>query len=325
MAVAAPPESAGSVPPHNEEAEASVLGAILLTEQALDGVLLEIGLRPEHFYRPRHQHIFEAMIRLKEKADPEAVDALTVSDDLRSQGVLEEAGGEAYVHSLPTVVPAVGAVLDYARIVRDDALMRGILETTRQIQTEVLAHRGEPRELIERAEAALFRIGHEGGMAEMRIDRVGPPRGDRQARGALAQGHRPHRHPVRLHGHRRPDRRLPARQPDRARRAALDGQEHARHQHRRERRHRARQVGRPVLARDVRDRARAPLHRLPGQGLERRPAQGPRQGRPLAEGAARRREARAPRRSSSTTRATSACSRCAPRRAACTPGTAASG
>jgi replicative DNA helicase len=168
VAVAVPPESAGSVPPHNEEAEASVLGAILLTEQALDGVVLEIGLKPDHFYRPRHQRIFEAMIRLKEKADPEAVDALTVCDDLRSQGLLEEAGGDAYVHSLPTVVPAVGAVLDYARIVRDDALMRGVLDTTRQIQAEVLAHRGEPRELIERAEAALFRIGHEGGMAEMR-------------------------------------------------------------------------------------------------------------------------------------------------------------
>jgi replicative DNA helicase len=168
VAVAVPPESAGSVPPHNEEAEASVLGAILLTEQALDGVLLEISLRPEHFYRPRHQRIFEAMIRLKEKAEPEAVDALTVCDDLRSQGNLEEAGGEAYVHSLPTVVPAVGAVLDYARIVRDDALMRGILDTTRRIQAEVLAHRGEPRELIERAEAELFKIGHEGGMAEMR-------------------------------------------------------------------------------------------------------------------------------------------------------------
>ena len=168
MAVAVPPESAGSVPPHNEEAEASVLGAILLTEQALDGVLLEIGLKPDHFYRPRHGLIFRAMIRLKEKAEPEAVDALTVCDDLTSHGELEEAGGEAYVHSLPTVVPAVGAVLDYARIVRDDALMRGILDTTRQIQAEVLAHRGEPRDLIERAEAALFRIGHEGGLAEMR-------------------------------------------------------------------------------------------------------------------------------------------------------------
>ena len=173
MAVAGPPESAGSVPPHNEEAEASVLGAILLTEQALDGVVLEIGLKPGHFYRPRHSRIFAAMIRLKEKAEPEAVDALTVCDNLRSHGDLEEAGGEAYVHSLPTVVPAVGAVLDYARIVRDDALMRGILNTTREIQAEVLAHRGEPRELIERAEKALFEIGHDGGMAEMRtIDSV---------------------------------------------------------------------------------------------------------------------------------------------------------
>jgi replicative DNA helicase len=168
VAVAAPPESAGSVPPHNEEAEASVLGAILLTEQALDGVLLEVGLRPDHFYRPRHQLIFKAMIRLKEKAEPEAVDALTVCDDLRSNGELEGAGSEEYVHSLPTVVPAVGAVLDYARIVRDDALMRGILETTRQIQAEVLAHRGEPSDLIERAEAALFRIGHDTGKAEIR-------------------------------------------------------------------------------------------------------------------------------------------------------------
>ena len=168
MAVAAPPESAGSVPPHNEEAEASVLGAILLTEQALDGVLLEVGLKPDHFYRPRHQLVFRAMIRLKEKAEPEAVDALTVCDDLRSNGELEAAGGEGYVHSLPTVVPAVGAVLDYARIVRDDALMRGILETTRQIQAEVLAHRGEPGDLIERAEAALFRIGHDTGKAEIR-------------------------------------------------------------------------------------------------------------------------------------------------------------
>ncbi len=168
MAISSPPEASGTVPPHNEEAEASVLGAILLTEQALDGVLLEVGLKPEHFYRPRHKLIYRAMLRLKEKAEPEAVDALTVCDDLRSHGELDEAGGESYVHSLPTVVPAVGAVLDYSRIVRDDALMRAILTTTREIQTEVLAHRGEPRDLLERAETALFRIGHDGGMAEVR-------------------------------------------------------------------------------------------------------------------------------------------------------------
>ena len=169
MAVAVPPEAAaGGVPPHNEEAEASVLGAILLTEQALDGVLLEVGLRPHDFYRPRHTAIFQAMIRLKEKATPEAVDALTVAEELRRDGELEKAGGEAYLHSLPTVVPAVGAVLDYARIVKEHSLLRSILKATREIQDDVAAHNGEARELIERAEAVLFRIGHDGGASEMR-------------------------------------------------------------------------------------------------------------------------------------------------------------
>src|SRR5918997_1910722 len=161
MAVSVPPEAAGgNLPPQNLEAETSVLGAILLTEQALDGVLLEVGLRPEDFYRPRHQLIFRSMIRLKEKAEPEAVDALTVSDDLRRAGELEEAGGEEYIHSLPTVVPAVGNVLHYARIVKEYALLRRLLATTREIQDEVAGHAGDPRDLIERAEAALFKIGH---------------------------------------------------------------------------------------------------------------------------------------------------------------------
>ena len=168
MAVAVPPQSAAGVPPHNEEAEASVLGAILLTEQALDGVLLEVGLRAPDFYRPRHQVIFQAMIRLKEKAEPEAVDALTVSEDLRRSGDLEKAGGEGYLHSLPTVVPAVGAVLDYARIVKEHSLLRSILSATREIQDDVAGHRGEARQLIERAEAVLFKIGHDGGTSEMR-------------------------------------------------------------------------------------------------------------------------------------------------------------
>ncbi len=169
MAIATPADAGtNGVPPHNEEAEASVLGAILLTEQALDGILLEVGLRPGDFYRPRHQLIFGAMIRLKEKAAPEAVDALTVAEELRRGGELEKAGGEPYVNSLPTVVPALGAVLDYARIVKENALLRSILSTSRQIQDDVIAHRGDARELIERAESILFKIGHDGGMSEMK-------------------------------------------------------------------------------------------------------------------------------------------------------------
>ena len=168
MAVTVPPEAAGSVPPHNEEAEASVLGAILLTEQALDGVLLEAGLKPDDFYRPRHGLIFQAMIRLKEKAEPEAVDVVTICDELRRGGELEQAGGDSYVHSLPTIAPAPGAYLHHARIVKEHAMLRRILSTSRDIQQEVMGSRGEARELIERFESQLFRIGHEDGRGEMR-------------------------------------------------------------------------------------------------------------------------------------------------------------
>jgi replicative DNA helicase len=169
VAVSVPPEAQqAGVPPQNDEAETSVIGAILLTEQALDGVLLEAGLRADDFYRPRHTLIFASMVRLKEKAEPEAVDALTVCDDLRRAGQLEEAGGEAYIHSLPTVVPAVGNVLHYARIVKEHSLLRKLLSATREIQAEVMGHRGDPQELIDRAESTLFQIGHDDGRGEMR-------------------------------------------------------------------------------------------------------------------------------------------------------------
>ena len=168
MAISAPPEGIGTVPPHNLEAEASVLGSILLTEQALDGVVVEVGLRAEDFYRPRHQLIFRSMIRLKEKAAPEAIDAVTVCDDLKRSGELEQAGDESYVHSLPTVVIAAGNVLDYARIVKEHALLRRMLDTSRELQEQVLAFKGDPRELLGRAEASLLRLGQEDGAREVR-------------------------------------------------------------------------------------------------------------------------------------------------------------
>jgi replicative DNA helicase len=172
-AVSAPSQGNGSVPPQNVEAEASVLGSILLSEQALDGVLLDVRLRPDDFYRPRHRLIFQAMIRLKEKAEPEAVDALTVCDDLRRAGELEEAGGDAYVHSLSSQVPAVANFRDYARIVKDHAVLRRLLSTARDIQDRALSHAGDPRELVEQAESALYKAGHEDGTGQLkRIDDV---------------------------------------------------------------------------------------------------------------------------------------------------------
>ena len=132
MAVSAPAEL-GALPPQNLDAEASVLGAILLEEQALDKVLIDIRLRPDDFYRGRHGLVFAAMLRLKEKPEPEAVDWVTVSEELRRANELEQAGGLDYVHSLPSVVAALGNVGHYAQIVKDNATLRRVLAATREI------------------------------------------------------------------------------------------------------------------------------------------------------------------------------------------------
>jgi replicative DNA helicase len=168
VAISVQPETAGEVPPQNQEAEASVLGALLFSDQAFDGIQIDVGLRPEDFYRPRHQLIFASMIRLKEKAQPEAIDAITVCDDLQRAGELEEAGGESYVRSLPTRVIAAGHVLHYARIVKNHALLRRVLRAASEIQDEVGGFKGDPRELIERAEQRLFRIGHDEHASELK-------------------------------------------------------------------------------------------------------------------------------------------------------------
>ncbi|MEA2308006.1 MAG: replicative helicase, partial [Thermoleophilaceae bacterium] len=170
MAVSVPPpeQTSGKRPPQNQEAEVSVLGSILLSEQALDGILIDVKLRPGDFYRPRHGLIFNAMIRLKEKTEPEPVDVLTVCDELDRGGQLEEVGGGEYVHSLPNLVPAAANARHYARIVKEHAMLRRLLDTTRGIQEEVFGFAGAPHELLEKAEAQLNRIAHDDRTGEHR-------------------------------------------------------------------------------------------------------------------------------------------------------------
>ena len=170
MAISLPsPEApAGRLPPQNLEAETSVLGAILLAEQGLDGVLIDTRLRAEDFYRPRHQKIFAAMRRLKEKPDPEAVDAVTVCDELGRAGELEEAGGTAYIRSLPNMVPAAGNVRHYARIVKQHSLLRKLLDAARSTQDDVYGHVGDVQQLIDQVESRFYNVAHEERTGELR-------------------------------------------------------------------------------------------------------------------------------------------------------------
>jgi replicative DNA helicase len=120
------------VPPHNLDAEKSVLGAILLTERTLHTMVLETGLTEHDFYRERHGLVFAAMRALHTAGEP--IDQLTVVERLTQHGTLEQAGGPEYVDELTGWVPAAGHGVAYANIVRDLALTRSLLTATYEIQ-----------------------------------------------------------------------------------------------------------------------------------------------------------------------------------------------
>src|SRR5690349_20887734 len=115
-------EAGPLAPPQDLEAEQGVLGAILLSNAALTPLVADAGLEPGHFYRPAHGRIFEAMLALHAAGEP--VDVLTLRDQLRRDGVLEQIGGPAVLELLAGAVPDVGNVRRYAAIVRDCALKR---------------------------------------------------------------------------------------------------------------------------------------------------------------------------------------------------------
>jgi replicative DNA helicase len=151
--------SIGAAPPHSIEAEQSVLGAILLWDGALYGLVIEEGLRPEDFYRDRHRLIYESMLALYQESQP--VDPLTVTEHLRSRGELDNAGGQAEVDALTGAVPAVGNALRYGRIVREHALLRRLLAKTYEIQTAVLNRTEQPQVLVEMAERGILEVAHD--------------------------------------------------------------------------------------------------------------------------------------------------------------------
>ena len=104
------------VPPQNLEAEQSVLGAILLENEAINQAL-EV-LSAEDFYREPHREIFRAMAELTDKSQP--VDAITLTDALRARGALESIGGPAYIAELANCVPTAANIAHYA--VNDGAI-----------------------------------------------------------------------------------------------------------------------------------------------------------------------------------------------------------
>lgn len=153
------------VPPHDEEAEASVLGAIMLADRWLDTITVDVHLRAADFYRPRHREIFAAMLSLGEASEP--IDTLTVANRLTETGKLEEAGGRDYIETLVTRIPAIVNTKQYAQIVKENALLRGLARAGQEIQESVTARQGDTRELLERAQQRVFEVAQDNQSGEL--------------------------------------------------------------------------------------------------------------------------------------------------------------
>ncbi|MBV9307793.1 MAG: replicative DNA helicase [Acidobacteriaceae bacterium] len=142
------------VPPQNIEAEQSVLGAILLDNEAVNQAL-EI-LSVEDFYREAHREIFRAMVTLTDRNQP--VDAITLTDSLRTAGVLEAIGGVGYIAELAACVPTAANVTHYARIVRERAVLRSLASVSTEIAAGAYDAPANVDEYLDEAEHKIFEI-----------------------------------------------------------------------------------------------------------------------------------------------------------------------
>jgi replicative DNA helicase len=155
-----------AVPPHNLEAEKSVLGAVLLDERHMFALMVEEHLRPEHFYREQHGAVFGAMLALHNEG--RKIDHLTVAEALREQGKLEDVGGPEAIEELAGWVPAAGHAREYGRIVRDAAQVRALLTASYEIQASVMAREAPARDLVERAERMMLEVAHDDRQKKIR-------------------------------------------------------------------------------------------------------------------------------------------------------------
>jgi replicative DNA helicase len=165
MSLAPVPTSAvpSAVPPQNLEAEESVLGAMMISGNAIAAVT-EI-LDASDFYRESHAKIYRAALQLYGKNEP--VDAITLTNELEQRGELDEIGGRVRLHELARIVPATANARHYAEIVRETATLRGLILAGGRIAQLGWDREGEPTELVARAEQLVFELGERRAEGEL--------------------------------------------------------------------------------------------------------------------------------------------------------------
>ncbi len=142
------------IPPQNLDAEKSVLGAMLIDDEAI-GVVLEI-LDASWFYDAAHQHIYTTILDLYN--NHQNVDLITLSDKLKLKGLLESVGGVTYLSEIINYVPSAANVEHYAKIVRERGIQRLLIRNATQIIEESFREKENIPELVDRAEKLIFEV-----------------------------------------------------------------------------------------------------------------------------------------------------------------------
>lgn len=142
------------IPPHNEEAERSVLGAVMLNKDVLSEVLEEVTA--DDFYNESHREIFRAIWELYK--DNVAVDMLTVCEELKKRKSLDMAGGRAYIATLTAEVPSTANAVEYAKIVAEKATLRQMIRTSEDITEKGYDAKMAAGEILDYAESGIFKI-----------------------------------------------------------------------------------------------------------------------------------------------------------------------
>ncbi len=142
------------VPPHNEEAETSILGAIMIDKDAI--VAVAEFLRSEHFYNPHHGSIYEALLELYEERQP--IDIITLKEKLKSKKLLSKVGGAGYLTELVNGVPTSAHIEQYAKIVKDNYTKRELISSATKIAEEAFGEEGLAAEILDKAEQSIFSL-----------------------------------------------------------------------------------------------------------------------------------------------------------------------
>ena len=144
----------GRVPPHNLDAEKSLLGGVLLDSQAFAEVV-EI-VRAEEFYRDAHRKVFEAMSALFGKGQP--IDRITVKDELTALGAFDAVGGDEFIDLLDKIVPTAANLAYYAKIIHEKALARRLIEAASSIAQLGYEQHGDVGEFADECERRIFAV-----------------------------------------------------------------------------------------------------------------------------------------------------------------------